>query len=67
MCGWNRTTLDIHHIQKKSKGGTDKHANLIALCPNCHRLAHERGYSSEELKEKTLDKTFPNWKNYYYI
>ena len=41
-CGWERTSCDIHHIVPKSKGGTDHHTNLTVLCPNCHRLAHEK-------------------------
>lgn len=67
MCGWNKTTLDIHHIIPKAKGGSNEHTNLIALCPNCHRLAHEKQYSTEQLFLKTLDITFPNWKNYYNV
>ena len=66
MCGWNRTSLDIHHILHKSKGGTDDHENLIALCPNCHRLAHEGKYELEILKTKSLVSTFPDWKDYYF-
>ena len=66
MCGWDRTTLDIHHILHRSKGGTDAHQNLIALCPNCHRLAHEGKYDLGILKTKTLDRTFPNWKDFYF-
>jgi len=33
-------TLDIHHIWELSAGGGDEPSNLIALCPNCHRLYH---------------------------
>jgi hypothetical protein len=33
-------TLDIHHIDEVSHGGGDVSSNLIALCPNCHRLYH---------------------------
>jgi hypothetical protein len=32
--------LDMHHIDEVSHGGGDATANLIALCPNCHRLYH---------------------------
>jgi hypothetical protein len=41
-CGWNKTTCDIHHIKSKKEGGTNDHDNLSILCPNCHRLAHEK-------------------------
>lgn len=39
-CDWNLATCDIHHIQPKSRGGTNDHSNLTYVCPNCHRLAH---------------------------
>jgi hypothetical protein len=31
-------TLDVHHIVDHAKGGPDTFDNLIALCPNCHRM-----------------------------
>lgn len=65
MCGWNKTSLDIHHIEQKSKGGTDEHRNLIALCPNCHRMAHEKLYTAKELSGKSLAHTFESWLDYY--
>jgi predicted HNH restriction endonuclease len=33
--------VDIHHIKLKSMGGTDDIDNLIALCRNCHEIAHD--------------------------
>ena len=33
--GWN-----IHHIQHRTKGGSDKLENLVLLHPNCHRQLH---------------------------
>lgn len=41
VCSWSEDTLDVHHILPLSKGGADEEYNLIALCPNCHRLAHK--------------------------
>ena len=35
-------TLDVHHLEQVSDGGTNEPANLLALCPNCHAL-HHRG------------------------
>jgi hypothetical protein len=32
--------LEGHHVTPLSKGGSDTIANVIALCPNCHRKAH---------------------------
>lgn len=40
-------TLDIHHLDKVSDGGSDDPENLIALCPNCH-ARHHRGHIPRE-------------------
>ena len=31
---------DIHHIIFKSQGGKDEISNLVALCRECHDVAH---------------------------
>lgn len=33
--------VDIHHIVPWSQCHKHEYANLIALCPNCHRMAHD--------------------------
>lgn len=43
-CGKKDCRLEVHHLLPRSKGGSDKLANLITLCSDCHHLAH----SSEE-------------------
>lgn len=43
-CGKKDRRLEVHHLLPRSKGGSDKLANLITLCSDCHHLAH----SSEE-------------------
>ena len=37
-CG--RQAVDIHHKIFRSQGGTDEADNLIALCRDCHDMAH---------------------------
>ena len=32
--------LQIHHVMKRSQGGTNSPHNLITLCSDCHALAH---------------------------
>ena len=32
--------LEIHHIDRLSRGGSDTIENTVALCPNCHRKMH---------------------------
>ncbi len=46
-----RPYLEIHHIHRLSDGGPDDPRWVIALCPNCHRMAH---YSkdAEIIREK---------------
>jgi hypothetical protein len=40
-------TLEVHHIQYVSEGGSNKPENLLVLCPNCH-AQHHAGYISVE-------------------
>jgi len=68
LCNWNEAHCDIHHIVPKKKGGKDTMDNLICVCPNCHRKLHQYGEKFKtvsELKEKSLEKTLPNWKDFY--
>jgi len=41
LCGWDKTTCDIHRIMSGKMGGKYKKDNIIILCPNCHRLIHK--------------------------
>jgi predicted restriction endonuclease len=51
--GWD-TIVDIHHIVPRRHGGTNALANLIALCPNHHRMADRGLISQEELSQIIL-------------
>jgi hypothetical protein len=64
-CGWDKTTLDLHHIYGRNIENPNSHNNLVCLCPNCHRLAHENKLSKSFLCENSLNKTFTNWKEYF--
>jgi 5-methylcytosine-specific restriction endonuclease McrA len=50
-CGGNEARTDTHHIKLRSKGGKHALANLLVLCPNCHRLAHDGKIPVETLRE----------------
>lgn len=41
--------VDIHHITFRSNGGSDGVENLIALCRDCHDLAHASKLTKEYL------------------
>ena len=32
--------IDVHHIESKSLGGSDREWNKIGVCPSCHRAIH---------------------------
>lgn len=44
-CGWQEARCDVHHRIRKSQGGPHTIANAIVLCPNCHRVEHEKAPS----------------------
>lgn len=46
LCGWSEAKCDVHHRLPRSEGGQNTIVNAIVLCPNCHRIAHERGLSA---------------------
>lgn len=43
-------TLEIHHLDPVSEGGSNTVDNLLALCPNCHTLHHRRVIPMTSLK-----------------
>lgn len=67
ICDYSLTSLDLHHIISKKFKGADTHFNLIALCPNCHREAHENKIDAFKLFDNSLDMKFKDWKEYYNV
>jgi 5-methylcytosine-specific restriction endonuclease McrA len=43
--------VDIHHIQFRSQLGSDEESNLIALCRDCHNMAHDGDIKAEDLRK----------------
>ncbi len=65
MCGWDKSTCDLHHINGKKIADCDNHKNLTYVCPNCHRMIHNKVIPIEEvinLKDYIGDR----WKEFYY-
>lgn len=64
-CKWNEGTCDIHHIHGRKIENPNKHNNLTYICPNCHRLFHEKkiGFNDVITLEQQIG---DNWKKYYY-
>jgi hypothetical protein len=66
ICGWNKSSCDIHHIIPRKFGSNDEN-NLVIVCPNCHREIHnEKKISEDFLRTLTIEKNFKNWKDFYY-
>ena len=49
VCG--SPSADIHHINYRSRGGTNDITNLMALCRYHHDMAHEEVLSEDQLQE----------------
>ena len=60
VCG--TTSVEIHHIIPRSKFGSKRKAeqdhvsNLVALCRQCHNLAHDNVISKEKLQEIAINR-----------
>ena len=48
ICGWDKTTRDLHHIIEVSNGGQNDINNIICVCPNCHRMIHNNLISKDD-------------------
>ena len=58
---FDNPNLDVHHISEAAKadGSTDKNTpgNLVVLCPNCHRQAHNGEITKTSLKGKVSSRS----------
>ena len=69
-CGKQKTSkLHVHHIMKRSKGGTDHFDNLITLCSSCHGSADSTYYDVDwgvepvtELENRKFTEVLVNYK-----
>lgn len=43
ICGEKDTRLEVHHIQFRSKGGSNRMDNFVTLCRDCHKQIHSGG------------------------
>jgi hypothetical protein len=41
ICDEKNMRLEVHHIQPREGGGTDRAENLITLCQPCHEAVHQ--------------------------
>src|SRR5205085_2638224 len=43
-------TLEVHHLEYVTTGGSNEAENLLPLCPNCHALHHQGNIPIESLR-----------------
>ncbi len=55
--GLHSQKLQVHHINFRSKGGTDAPSNLIALCEHCHDALHRGEFELKARRSKTQHAT----------
>jgi hypothetical protein len=48
------TKLQVHHIQERSKGGSDEEDNLIVTCLSCHSDVHTQTLFARRFTEAEL-------------
>lgn len=63
-CGWNEATCDLHHIHGRKIPNPHAASNLTLLCPNCHRLYHNKQIGPNDVI--SLDVYMGDWMKYYY-
>jgi 5-methylcytosine-specific restriction endonuclease McrA len=57
------TAEEFHHVQPRSKLGSDEPSNIMALCRRCHEKAHNSNREfNEQLKAKHQIR-YEAWKN----
>ncbi len=47
---YGRTSVEIHHIKYRGRGGKDEIDNLCALCRQCHTNCHAEILSERDVK-----------------
>ena len=57
ICGWNKSSRDLHHIVEVANNGTNELNNIVCVCPNCHRMIHNNLISKDDLLEITKIRT----------
>lgn len=47
--------LQIHHVVKRSQGGSNSPHNLVCLCPSCHALVHGTNLTDWDVKPEDIE------------
>lgn len=63
----DRRSLQIHHVVKRSEGGTNHQMNLITLCGRCHALAHGTNlFDTDEITQEDIEQAITEYMADYY-
>jgi len=49
-CGKMHTPVHLHHVIFRSAGGDNSKKNVLALCVDCHKLAH--GIDAKKIRKE---------------
>lgn len=58
------STLDVHHIVPRGRGGSDRLSNLALLCRQCHDAVHGEGTAPTVRFESTGDMDTDSFKTF---
>lgn len=58
--------LQIHHVVKRSQGGSNSLHNLVCLCSNCHALAHGMNLTDWEVTQEDVEQAIVEYMADYY-
>jgi predicted restriction endonuclease len=66
ICGWNEASCDIHHLKGRKIQNPHHISNLTYLCPNHHRLCHNKKIDIKSIKTIEEYLEGKNWKDFYF-
>lgn len=63
MCGVKSNekkhiVIEVHHVIRRSDGGSNKPSNLICLCHSCHKKIHSNDKLLKELQKLKISDTY---------
>lgn len=50
--------IEVHHVIRRSDGGSNKPSNLISLCHSCHKKVHSNEKLLKELQSRKISDTY---------
>lgn len=50
--------LHLHHVKRRSQGGSDDERNLVTLCYKCHTELHAGNRKIQEYCERYLERKY---------